>query len=208
VVALFRRQSTRKNKHLCYLAGQPQGIAPTKSYFGIIRVLFQDFNKFVLVHYLICILTIKIIEKMHFTKGNLLEAPVDALVNAVNTVGVMGKGIALQFKTKFPQNFKMYQKACKVGELTVGKLLFVQEGEHWIINFPTKQHWKTASKLEYIEQGLQVLAYELPNYPITSIALPALGCGLGGLDWAEVRPLIEKYLGNVENIEVIVYEGM
>jgi O-acetyl-ADP-ribose deacetylase (regulator of RNase III) len=146
--------------------------------------------------------------KMLFTKGNLVEAPVDALVNAVNTVGVMGKGIALQFKTKFPQNFKVYQKACKAGELTVGKLLFVQEAEQWIINFPTKQHWKTASKLEYIEQGLQALVQELPNYPIKRLALPALGCGLGGLNWAEVRPLIEKYLGDLDSVEIIVYEGM
>lgn len=142
---------------------------------------------------------------MKFIKGNLFDANTDALVNAVNTVGVMGKGIALQFKERFPQNFKVYHTACKVGELTVGKLLFVQEGEQWIINFPTKQHWKDASKIEYIEQGLQELVRELPNYPITSLALPALGCGLGGLNWAEVRPLIVHYLGNLTEVEVIVY---
>lgn len=146
---------------------------------------------------------------MEFVKGNLLEAKADALINTVNTVGVMGKGIALQFKERFPANFKAYQDACKAGTLTVGKLLFVKEnslaGEQWIINFPTKQHWKEASKIEYIEQGLQELVRELPNYPITSLALPALGCGLGGLNWAEVRPLIVHYLGNLTEVEVMVY---
>ncbi len=147
---------------------------------------------------------------MQFVKGNLLEATTEALVNTVNTVGVMGKGIALQFKEQFPQNFKAYREACKAGNLDIGKLLPVKEntlaGEQWIINFPTKRDWKEKSKLAYIEAGLQDLVRLLDSLHIKSIALPPLGCGLGGLDWAEVRPLIDQYLGNLTEVEVIVYE--
>lgn len=147
---------------------------------------------------------------MQFIKGNLLEATTEALVNAVNTVGVMGKGIALQFKEQFPQNFKIYREACKAGTLDIGRLLPVKEntltGKQWIINFPTKRDWRNKSELEYIELGLQDLVKVIASLQIKSIALPALGCGLGGLNWAEVCPLIEKYLGDLENVEVIVYE--
>jgi O-acetyl-ADP-ribose deacetylase (regulator of RNase III) len=147
---------------------------------------------------------------MQFIKGNLLEATTEALVNTVNTVGVMGKGIALQFKERFPQNFKSYREACKAGTLDIGKLLPVKEntlaGEQWIINFPTKRDWKEKSKLAYIEAGLQELVRVIALFEMKSIALPPLGCGLGGLDWADVRPLIVQYLGNLENVEVVVYE--
>jgi O-acetyl-ADP-ribose deacetylase (regulator of RNase III) len=147
---------------------------------------------------------------MQFIKGNLLEATTEALVNTVNTVGIMSKGIALQFKEQFPQNFKLYREACKTGVLDIGKLLPVKEntlaGEQWIINFPTKRNWKEKSKLAYIEAGLQDLVRLIASLQIKSIALPPLGCGLGGLNWAEVRPLIEQYLGNLTTVEVVVYE--
>jgi O-acetyl-ADP-ribose deacetylase (regulator of RNase III) len=146
---------------------------------------------------------------IRYTQGNLLNATTDALVNTVNTVGVMGKGVALQFKTAFPNNFKVYKQACEQGTLDVGKLLYVKEetlsGSVWIVNFPTKKHWKGFSKYEYIEAGLKEMVRTISNYPIQSIALPPLGCGNGGLDWAQVKPMIEKYL-RVLAIEVVVFE--
>jgi O-acetyl-ADP-ribose deacetylase (regulator of RNase III) len=146
---------------------------------------------------------------IRYTKGNLLNAKTDALVNTVNTVGVMGKGIALQFKNAFPHNYKVYKKACAEGALDVGKLLFVKEEtlerSSWIINFPTKKHWKGNSKYEYIELGLAELVRTIGGYPIRSIALPPLGCGNGGLDWTIVRPMIEKFLASL-SIDIIVFE--
>jgi O-acetyl-ADP-ribose deacetylase (regulator of RNase III) len=148
---------------------------------------------------------------MQFVQGNLLESDAEALVNAVNTVGVMGKGIALQFKEAFRHNFKIYQQACKNGDLTVGKLLVVRDtnllGEKIIINFPTKTDWKYKSKIEYIEKGLQELQKVIIEYSIKSIALPPLGCGNGGLDWQAVKPLLIHYLGGLQGVEVIVYEA-
>jgi O-acetyl-ADP-ribose deacetylase (regulator of RNase III) len=147
---------------------------------------------------------------MQFIQGNLLDSPTEALVNTVNTVGVMGKGIALQFKETFPNNYKAYQNACKNKELEIGKLLIFKEntlqGDKWIINFPTKKDWKHKSKIEYIEAGLQDLVKLLEFHQIKSVALPPLGCGNGGLSWIEVQPLIEKYLGELPNTEVWVYE--
>lgn len=149
---------------------------------------------------------------IHFQKGNLLEAPADALVNTVNTVGVMGKGLALQFKQRFPDNFRAYAAACKAGEVTVGRMFVTQneelEGPRWIINFPTKQYWRHPSKLEWVAAGLQDLRRVLLTESIASVALPKLGCGLGGLDWKTVRPLIEQALGDLEGVEVVVYEGL
>ena len=117
---------------------------------------------------------------MKFIKGNLLTSPTQALVNTVNTVGVMGKGIALQFKERFPQNFKIYQAAFKKGELQIGKMLVVKEsnleGEKTIINFPTKAEWFKKSKYEYIEQGLKDLVRVVNEYQIKSISIPPLGC--------------------------------
>ncbi len=121
---------------------------------------------------------------IRFTQGNLLEAPVEALVNAVNTVGVMGKGIALMFKERFPQNFAAYQAACKVGEVEVGKMFVTKieepNGLRWIINFPTKKHWRNPTQLEWIETGLESLREEIRSLGIRSLALPPLGCGNGG----------------------------
>jgi O-acetyl-ADP-ribose deacetylase (regulator of RNase III) len=147
---------------------------------------------------------------MQFVQGNLLESHAEALVNTVNTVGVMGKGIALQFKEAFRHNFKIYQQACKNGDLTVGKLLVVRDtnllGEKIIVNFPTKTDWKYKSKIEYIEKGLQELRKVIIEYDIKSIALPPLGCGNGGLEWQAVKPLIINYLGDLQGVDIIVYE--
>jgi O-acetyl-ADP-ribose deacetylase (regulator of RNase III) len=129
---------------------------------------------------------------IQFLKGNLLDSKAKALVNTVNTVGVMGKGIALQFKEAFPINNKKYIEACKEGLLFPGKLLAVKDhnallGEKLIINFPTKKHWRHPSKYEYIEEGLKALVTLIKEQHISSIAIPPLGCGNGGLDWAMVR---------------------
>ena len=147
---------------------------------------------------------------MEFIKGNLLEAKTQALVNTVNTVGVMGKGIALQFKEAFPYNFKVYQAACKNGELRPGHLLVVKEptlnGERVIINFPTKTQWYLKSKYEYIEEGLKELLKVIVDHQIKSIAIPPLGCGNGGLKWDKVKPLMEKYLSSLKNVNIHVFE--
>lgn len=147
---------------------------------------------------------------MKYIKGNLLEAKAQALVNTVNTVGVMGKGIALQFKEAFPMNYKIYAAACKKKELKTGQLLIVKEqtleGEKIIINFPTKTEWYMKSKYEYVEEGLKELAKVIEEYKIESIAIPPLGCGNGGLKWEKVKPMIEKYLGHLKNVNIQVYE--
>ena len=128
-------------------------------------------------------------------QGNLLESQVDALVNAVNCVGVMGNGIALQFKNTFPENYDIYRAACRRGEVVLGKMFVTDLNREvpprYIINFPTKQHWRQMSKLSYIEAGLTALIATVERLNIQSIAIPPLGCGLGGLDWNDVRPLIE-----------------
>lgn len=146
---------------------------------------------------------------INYIKGNLLLADTEALVNTVNTVGVMGKGIALQFKERYPVNFKIYAKACKTGDIDVGKLLVVKEhtleGEKIIINFPTKTEWFKKSQYSYIEDGLKDLQVVIDQYNIKSIALPPLGCGNGGLNWDKVKVLIEKYLSD-SSIEINVYE--
>lgn len=147
---------------------------------------------------------------MQFVKGNLLDSKAQALVNTVNTVGVMGKGIALQFKEAFPNNYKIYVDACKKQELQPGKLLVVREhtldGEKIIINFPTKTSWHLKSKYEYIEAGLQELVKVVRGYNIQSIAIPPLGCGNGGLKWEKVRPMMEKYLSDLTDVETQVFE--
>lgn len=147
---------------------------------------------------------------IEFTKGNLLEADVDALVNTVNTVGVMGKGIALMFKEAFPDNYRRYHAACKAGEVHVGKM-FVSEqdslmGPRWIINFPTKEHWRGKSRLNWIEQGLTDLRRVIEDRGIRSIAIPPLGAGNGGLEWATVRKRIEQTLDGLDGVRIVVYE--
>ena len=144
-----------------------------------------------------------------YKTGNLLDAPVEALVNTVNTIGVMGKGIALQFKNTFPENFKAYSDAVKSGSFHLGQVLVVPVNPigklKYVINFPTKSHWRYPSKLEWIESGLKDLREKIQEKGIKSIALPPLGCGNGGLDWRQVRPLIEKEMSNLD-AEVLIYE--
>jgi O-acetyl-ADP-ribose deacetylase (regulator of RNase III) len=147
---------------------------------------------------------------MRFVKGNLLEAKVEALVNTVNTVGVMGKGIALMFKEAFPANFRSYEEACATKQVLIGRMFVTEnrtfEGPRWIINFPTKKHWRQPSKLEWIVEGLKDLRRVIQENDIRSIALPPLGSGNGGLDWSEVRPEIERVLGDLVDVEIHVYE--
>lgn len=145
-----------------------------------------------------------------FSKGNLFEADVEALVNTVNTVGVMGKGIALQFSRAFPEIMKPYKDACKSGKLTVGNVFTVRvsmlEGPKYVINFPTKKHWKGGSKIEFIQSGLQSLKGEIERLGIKSVAIPPLGCGLGGLRWDDVKREMESIFSELTDVEVLVYE--
>ena len=140
--------------------------------------------------------------------GNLLEAEVDALVNTVNTVGVMGKGIALQFKNAFPDNYEAYRRACKDEAVRLGEMFVFETGvlgrPRWIINFPTKQHWRARSRLHHIESGLDALCTTIREHQIKSIAVPPLGCGSGGLDWADVLPSILTRLDELD-AEVWIY---
>ena len=143
-------------------------------------------------------------------QGNLFDADVDALVNTVNTVGVMGKGVALQFKRKYPDNFKAYAKACKADKVVIGKMFTFDRGElnhpRFIINFPTKKHWRSPSKIEYIDEGLVDLVYEVWRLNIRSIALPALGCSNGGLSWSDVKPRIMEAFKEAPDVKVLLYE--
>jgi O-acetyl-ADP-ribose deacetylase (regulator of RNase III) len=143
---------------------------------------------------------------LHFTSGNMFELPVDLRVNTVNCVGVMGAGVALAFKTRHPAMFRAYQKACDAGEVRPGALHIWHAPPEWIINFPTKRHWRENSKYEDIEDGLKALRTYLDSVVhVVRIALPALGCGHGGLDWARVSKLIEHYLATT-TAEVFVFE--
>ncbi|WP_456326829.1 type II toxin-antitoxin system antitoxin DNA ADP-ribosyl glycohydrolase DarG [Palaeococcus sp. (in: euryarchaeotes)] len=147
---------------------------------------------------------------IEYKKGNILEADVEALVNSVNCVGVMGRGIALQFKNAWPENFKAYAAACRRGEVKPGKMFVFETGyltnPRYIINFPTKRHWRGKSRIQDIEAGLRALAEEIKHRGIRSIALPPLGCGLGGLNWNEVHGLIEQILGGLTDVKIIVFE--
>ncbi|MHC5542000.1 macro domain-containing protein, partial [Singulisphaera rosea] len=142
-------------------------------------------------------------------EGNILEANVQALVNPVNTVGVMGKGLALQFKQTFPAMFNAYRIACEAGWVKIGQVYVHDRGAtakpRYILNFPTKRHWKDPSSLEDIEAGLIALADELKTLGITSVAIPALGCGLGGLPWGVVLLMIERLIGTIPGVETLIY---
>ena len=141
-------------------------------------------------------------------EGDLLAARVDALVNAVNAVGVMGKGLALQFKKAFPDNFRAYADACASGQLVMGRVFVFerQSAPRFIINFPTKADWRQPSRLEYLSAGLADLAATVSRLGISSLAMPALGCGLGGLHWSDVRPLIERTFGRDSPVRVLLFE--
>jgi len=145
-----------------------------------------------------------------YLKGNIFESNSQVIVNTVNTVGVMGKGLALQFKKNFPHNFKIYSQTCKGNKFNIGQLLIVEDssliyGEKIIINFPTKMDWKRPSEYSYIEQGLNELRKVIIANKYESIAIPPLGVGNGGLNWIKVRELIEKYLANLD-CNVFIYE--
>lgn len=145
-----------------------------------------------------------------YVEGDILQARTDALVNTVNCVGVMGRGIALQFKRAFPRNFEAYAAACKRKEVHPGRMFIFETGAlnppRYIINFPTKVHWRGRSRLEYIESGLEALIADVDRLAISSIAIPPLGSGLGGLSWGEVRPLIDRALAELPDVVAQVYE--
>lgn len=144
-----------------------------------------------------------------FSKGDLLQSGAEAVINTVNCVGVMGKGIALQFKQAFPRNYDAYRRACDAGEVRLGEMFVFDTGSminpRWIINFPTKGHWKAKSRLSDIETGLEDLKRVILENGIRSIAVPPLGCGNGGLDWAEVEPVIRRALGDLDQVDVRLF---
>lgn len=147
---------------------------------------------------------------IQFQQGDILHADAEALVNTVNCVGVMGRGIALQFRKEFPENYVAYKAVCDRQELQPGKMFVFDlnrlQHPRFIINFPTKRHWKNNSRIEDIQAGLQALVEEVRRLNIQSIAIPPLGCGLGGLNWKEVRPLIEQEFRSLPEVRVLVYE--
>jgi O-acetyl-ADP-ribose deacetylase (regulator of RNase III) len=143
-------------------------------------------------------------------KGNILDADVEAVVNTVNELGFMGKGLALEFKARYPANFKAYESACEKGEVGVGRMFVTEHvdmfGPRWLINFPTKRDWRNGSRIEWIRSGLDDLLRVIEARQIRSIAIPPLGCGNGGLDWRAVRPLIVEALGSLPGCTVTVFE--
>jgi len=147
---------------------------------------------------------------IRFTQGNLLTAPAEALVNTVNEKGVMGKGIALMFKEAFPENASAYEDAARRGEIHVGKMFVTErvgsDSPRWIIHFPTKKHWRNPSRLEWVREGLQDLVRVIVELRIRSIALPPLGTGNGKLDWNLVRNEIEAAIGQLAEVDVLVFE--
>ncbi len=147
------------------------------------------------------------IELMH---GDILNADAEALVNTVNCVGVMGRGIALQFQKTFPDMFRAYEAACKRGELQPGRVHVYDlnriQNPHYVINFPTKSHWKGKSRIADIESGLQALVAEVRRLRLRSVAVPPLGCGLGGLEWKDVLPRIRQAFAELPDVRVLVYE--
>ena len=147
---------------------------------------------------------------IELARGDLLKADAEALVNAVNCVGVMGRGLALQFKRAFPEGFRAYAAACKRGDVTPGRMHIFETGlatnPRMLINFPTKRHWRESSRIEDIDAGLDALISELERRNVRSIAIPPLGCGLGGLVWADVRPRIERAFDRVPEVRVLLFE--
>lgn len=145
-----------------------------------------------------------------FTQGDLLNSDAEAIVNTVNCVGIMGRGIALQFKQMYPSNFKAYAAACNAGQIVPGRMFVFETGEmtnpKYIINFPTKRHWRGNSKLEDIESGLASLREEIQKRGIKSVAIPPLGTGLGGLPWPAVRTRMLDVLDDIEGTKIVVYE--
>lgn len=143
---------------------------------------------------------------IEYIEGDIFESPAQVIVNTVNTVGVMGKGIALSFKKRYPKMYERYKDVCEQGLLKTGKLMLFYEADYWLLLFPTKESWRQPSKLEYIEAGLQKFVQTYAAKGITSIAFPRLGCGNGELKWEDVKPLMEQYLKKLP-ISVYIYLG-
>lgn len=139
-----------------------------------------------------------------YVKGDMFESPAQILVNTVNTVGVMGKGVALEFKNRYPDMFLAYKKLCEDKKLTIGSLFLWKKSEKWVMLFPTKVHWRNPSKIEYVEKGLMKFRDNWDRLGADSIAFPRLGCGNGNLNWEEVRPLMEKYLKDIP-MQIYIY---
>ncbi len=149
---------------------------------------------------------------IEYKSGDMFGEPAEAIVNTVNCVGIMGKGVALEFKRRWPENFRAYKRLCDTGKLSPGKVFVFQMGDllepterRFLVNFPTKQHWKARSKIEYVEHGLDDLVIQVRKLGIKSMVLPPLGCGNGGLDWNDVRPLIEKKLSSLQDVKFFVF---
>ena len=149
---------------------------------------------------------------IRYTHGNLLDSPDEALVNPVNTVGVMGKGLALAFRQHFDLNHRLYVAACQAGEVQVGKVFVTETGQafgpRWVVNFPTKQHWRQPSQLRWVSDGLVDLRRFIVQHRVRSIAIPALGAGLGGLAWPDVRAAIEPALAGLDDVRITVYQPL
>jgi O-acetyl-ADP-ribose deacetylase (regulator of RNase III) len=147
---------------------------------------------------------------IEYKMGDILKENAEALINTVNCVGVMGRGVALQFKNKFPENFKAYADACKKEEVQPGRMFVFKTGQlhnpHYIVNFPTKRHWRGKSRMEDIETGLLDLVETIKKYSIKSIAIPPLGSGLGGLSWPAVRSRIEEAMENLPDVKIIIFD--
>ena len=141
---------------------------------------------------------------IRYIEGDLFKSPAQVLVNTVNTVGVMGKGVALEFKKRYPEMFQIYKETCDKRRFRTGSLMLCYEPDHWILLFPTKEHWRNPSRMEYIEAGLSRFCRTYAEKGISSIAFPRLGCGNGELNWEDVRPVMEKYLKELP-IDVYVY---
>ena len=147
---------------------------------------------------------------IEYKVGDIFESGAEAIVNTVNCVGVMGKGIALQCKKLYPYNYQAYRLACEAGMVVPGKM-FVHNlqtlvNPRYIINFPTKQHWKFPSKMEYIETGLKDFVDMIVRLNIASVAVPPLGCGLGGLSWGAVKPMIESAVRELQGVDIFIYD--
>ena len=146
-----------------------------------------------------------------YVKGDIFESGCEALVNPVNTEGVMGKGLALEFKKRFPENYFLYKLECEAGFMDIGSILPYYENGTWVLNFPTKDYWRDPSEVYMIEDGLVALrewiSFGEKIHPgPKSIAIPALGCGLGGLSWAQVKQMIERHLSGFKALDIKVYE--
>ena len=141
-----------------------------------------------------------------YVKGDIFSSPAQILVNTVNTVGVMGKGVALEFKKRYPDMFYEYKKLCEEKRLDIGSLFLWRKSEKWILLFPTKKHWRNPSRLEYIEAGLKKFTQNWDNMGAEPVAFPRLGCGNGALEWKDVKPLMEHYLSSLP-IQIYIYVG-